>query len=65
MSDLIKETLLADYAARRCCVCDCLHPSFGFGPPMSRTTVWACGAHQAEVEARLRAGGPQPLKTIL
>jgi len=51
-----KEALLHDYGARRCCICQCPHPSFGFGPPMTRETLWACGAHQSEVEARLRAG---------
>jgi hypothetical protein len=53
-SDPAKEALLRDYEARRCCVCDCQHPSFGFGPPMTREIVWACGAHRGEVEAKLR-----------
>jgi hypothetical protein len=29
-----------DYEARRCCFCDCRHPSFGFGPPMTREPIW-------------------------
>jgi hypothetical protein len=52
---------MRDYNARRCCICQCQHPRFGFGPPLTRETLWACGKHQAEVEARLRAawrGGP-------
>jgi hypothetical protein len=51
----LKEALMRDYDARRCCVCQYPHPSFGFGPPMTRETLWACGKHQAEVDARLRA----------
>ena len=54
--DHAKIAVMRDYEARRCCVCNCRHPSFGFGPPMTRKPVWACGAHQSEVEARLLAG---------
>ena len=54
--DRAKAAVMYDYEARRCCVCDCRHPSFGFGPPMTREPVWSCGAHHAEVEARLLAG---------
>jgi hypothetical protein len=54
--DHAKIAVMRDYEARRCCVCNCRHPSFGFGPPMTREPVWACGAHHAEVEARLLAG---------
>jgi hypothetical protein len=54
--DPVKAAVMYDYEARRCCVCDCRHLSFGFGPPMTREPVWSCGAHHAEVEARLLAG---------
>ena len=41
-----------EFGARRCHVCDCRFPSFGFGPPMTRKnqSLWACLAHRAEVE---------------
>jgi hypothetical protein len=58
MSDALERTKQAmrdEYEARRCCICQCRHPGFGFGPPMTRETIWACGKHQAEVEAKLRA----------
>ena len=48
---------MAEYEARRCIVCDCRHPSFGFGPPLhsnSKGTIWACGTHRAEVDRRCR-----------
>jgi hypothetical protein len=53
--DPAKAAVMQDYEARRCCICQCKHPSFGFGPPMTREPAWACGAHHAEVEARLLA----------
>jgi hypothetical protein len=53
----VKETLMREYEARRCHICDCRYPSFGFGPPLTRGTVlWACRIHRAEVEAVLRSG---------
>jgi len=44
-----------DFEARRCHVCGCRFPSFGFGPPMTRKdqAVWACLAHRAELERAL------------
>lgn len=46
------------YEARRCHVCDAPHPSFGFGPPLTRKghDVWACSLHRAEVKRLLRVG---------
>jgi hypothetical protein len=58
MSDAIKKALMQDYEARRCCICRCPHPSFEFGPPMARETLWACGAHQSGYGAGRRARGP-------
>lgn len=49
---------LAEHEARRCAVCGCRHPSFGFGPPLYSTgTIWACGTHRTEVERQLRDTG--------
>ena len=49
---------MADYEARRCIVCNCRHPSFGFGPPLhGKGTIWACGTHRAEVDRQLRHAG--------
>jgi hypothetical protein len=54
--DRTKQAMRDQCDARRCCICQCEHPSFGFGPPLSREPIWACGKHQAEVAAKLRAG---------
>jgi hypothetical protein len=49
---------MAEYEARRCVVCNCRHPSFGFGPPLhGKGTIWACGQHRAEVDRQLRTAG--------
>jgi hypothetical protein len=46
----------AEYEARRCAVCGGRYPPFGFGPLASKgTTLWACAAHQQEVDRQLRA----------
>ena len=44
-----------DFEARRCHVCGCRFPAFGFGPPLTRKdqTVWACLAHRTEVQHTL------------
>ena len=52
--------VIREYEARRCHVCQCRYPPFGFGPPLiarSEETVWACAAHRAEVDRMLR--GPE------
>jgi hypothetical protein len=50
----------AEYEARRCAVCGCRYPPFGFGPLASKgTTLWACAAHQQEVDRQLRADGDE------
>jgi hypothetical protein len=48
--------LMREYEARRCYVCQGRYPSFGFGPPLTRGTVWACTAHRAEVQALIQRG---------
>ena len=50
------ETVRA-YEARRCHVCGCQYPPFGFAPPMTRpgTELWACQDHKDEVRRSLDA----------
>ena len=50
----------AEYEARRCAICGGHYPPFGFGPIASKgTTLWACAAHQQEVDRQLRAYGAE------
>ena len=50
----------AEYEARRCAICGGRYPPFGFGPLASKgTTLWACAAHQQEVDRQLRAYGAE------
>lgn len=44
------EASLAEINARRCAVCGCQGPAFGFGPPLVPTQIWACRAHRMEVD---------------
>lgn len=54
----VPSLVVADYETRRCAVCGCRNPPFGFGPPLSRQgTIWACGAHRDEVNRQLTATG--------
>ena len=51
---------MREYEARRCRVCQCKYPSFGFGFPITRkgqTTIWACGTHRLQVDQML-TGSP-------
>ena len=50
-----RSPMLREYEARRCHVCQARHPSFGFGPPLTRKghTLWACGTHRDEVHGML------------
>jgi hypothetical protein len=52
---------MAEYAARRCHICQCRFPPFGFGPLTSKNgaSIWACQAHRVEV-GRLLTGDPVP-----
>lgn len=51
------EAVMREYEARCCYVCQRRHPAFGFGPPLTRgTTLWACAAHVADVEALIQRG---------
>jgi len=53
---------MREYEARRCRICGARYPAFGFGAPLTRTaqTVWACGAHRAELDRMLRQGTAIP-----
>ena len=46
---------MREYEARRCHICQCKYPSFGFGPPLTRPglVLWACGAHREQVDRSL------------
>ena len=50
-----KTAMVLEYEARRCHICRCPQPAFGFGPPLTRPgqELWACGLHRATVEAML------------
>jgi hypothetical protein len=48
--------LIAEVEARRCEICGGHNAWFGFGPPLTRKTVWACGAHRKELDQRLISG---------
>jgi hypothetical protein len=53
----VNEAAMREDGARRCCVCRCRYPFFGFGPPLARgKTLWACAAHVVEVDALIQRG---------
>ena len=53
---------IKEYEARRCHICQCKYPAFGFGPPLTRpgVTLWACGAHHPVLDDQLRGGTVKP-----
>jgi hypothetical protein len=53
-----------EYEARRCHVCQCRYPPFGFGPPLIQTghTLWACMTHRDEMDRLLNGTTPQPVE---
>lgn len=53
---------IAEYEQRRCAICGTRYPTFGFGPPLTRsgTTLWACGPHRLELEAQFATPEPGP-----
>jgi hypothetical protein len=57
--------VMREYEARRCHVCQCKYPSFGFGFPLARKgqTIWACGTHRMEVDRMLTGGHADQLVT--
>lgn len=52
---------ILEYERRRCAICGARYPSFGFGPPLTRSGVflWACATHRLDLEERLKNGGSQ------
>ena len=44
--------MMRKYEARRCHICQCNYPSFGFGSALTKApqTIWACMSHRAEVD---------------
>ena len=58
-SELSENPTVREYDARRCHVCRCKHPPFGFGPPLTRPglTLWACHDHRAEMHRKLAVNG--------
>ena len=59
--DASDHPIVRDYDARRCHVCQCRHPSFGFGPPITPLGValWACAAHREAVGVALKGSAPE------
>ena len=61
------QAMMREYEARRCHICQCKYPSFGFGPPLkaSDPTIWSCLTHRDEVDRIARGvavvpAEPQP-----
>ena len=56
------QTMMREYEARRCHICQCKYPSFGFGPPLraSGATLWSCLPHRDEVDRIARGVSPSP-----
>jgi len=52
VADTSGETV-REHNSRRCMVCQRPCPPFGFGPPLTRRSVWACSEHRAEVDRQL------------
>jgi hypothetical protein len=44
--------VMREYEARRCHICQCKCPPFGFGPPLATAgrVIWSCLAHRDEVD---------------
>ena len=53
---------IREYEARRCHVCRCKYPPFGFGPPLTPlgARLWACSAHYQDVRQLLRGTAVKP-----
>ncbi len=46
------EASLAEVDARRCVICGCEGPAWGYGPPLVEQQVWSCFAHRNQVDPR-------------
>ena len=56
------QAMMREYEARRCHICQCKYPSFGFGPPLkaSGPTIWSCLTHRDEVDRIARGVAAVP-----
>jgi len=59
------EAALAEVNARRCVVCGCEGPAWGYGPPLVKVQVWSCFAHRNQVDPRSATELPTELATEL
>jgi hypothetical protein len=53
---------MREYAARRCHICQCRFPTFGFGLPLTGRTLWSCMPHRDEVDRLVSSKVPQPIE---
>jgi hypothetical protein len=56
------QVMMREYEARRCHICQCKYPSFGFGSPLKDggPTIWSCLAHRDEVDRIARGVAAVP-----
>jgi hypothetical protein len=56
------QAMMREYEARRCHICQCKYPSFGFGSPLKAggPTIWSCLVHRGEVDQIARGVGAAP-----
>lgn len=61
-SETPHQAMMRQYEARRCRICQCKYPSFGFGSPLKAggPTIWSCLAHRDEVDRIARGVGVAP-----
>ena len=62
--------MMREYEARRCHICQCRYPPFGFGLPLKAAgpTIWSCLAHRDEVNriaTGVRLGPAEPQARLL
>ncbi len=53
---------MREYDARRCHICQCRFPPFGFGLPLTGRTLWACMPHRDEVDRLVSGKAPRPIE---
>ncbi len=61
------QTMIREYEARRCHICQCKYPSFGFGPPLKAggPAIWSCLAHRNQTDRIAQGIGAAPAKPQL
>ena len=59
-------SVVEEYDARRCHICQSRYPPFGFGPRLTRAgvTIWACALHRDDVERQLTKHRVQPVAEV-